>query len=153
MNRFSGLTERFIDAMHADERILNVPPPDQGARATGHIAEIIELIQKLERAGWHIREKTGMSISGVREFEVYGALSGRSLDDLQAGARVEKDESKDDPRILYCGSGRTRRADVELAMGWRVARLAHRVLSYVDQMPGRAFRYSRWRHGPQVSTS
>ena len=42
---FSSLTERFIDAMHADERILNVSPPDQEPRATGHIAEIIELIQ------------------------------------------------------------------------------------------------------------
>lgn len=94
---FSGLTERFIDAMHADERILNVSPPDQEPRATGHIAEIIELIQRLEQRGLAYQGENGDVYFRVREFEAYGALSGRSLDDLQAGARVEKDESKDDP--------------------------------------------------------
>ncbi len=44
---FTDLTERFIDAMHEDERILNVAPPDQEPRATGHISEIIELTQRL----------------------------------------------------------------------------------------------------------
>ncbi|MGB1861216.1 MAG: cysteine--tRNA ligase, partial [Arenicellales bacterium] len=94
---FRGLTERFIDAMHADERILNVSPPDQEPRATGHIAEIIELIQRLEQRGLAYQGENGDVYFRVREFEAYGALSGRSLDDLQAGARVEKDESKDDP--------------------------------------------------------
>ena len=56
---FTGLTERFIDAMHVDERILNVSPPDQEPRATGHIAEIIELIQRLEQRGLAYQGENG----------------------------------------------------------------------------------------------
>jgi cysteinyl-tRNA synthetase len=94
---FEHLTERFIDAMHQDEEILNVAPPDQEPRATGHIAEIIELTRKLEQRGLAYQGGNGDVYFRVRKFEAYGQLSGRSLDDLLAGARVEKDEAKDDP--------------------------------------------------------
>ena len=94
---FEHLTERFINAMHQDEEILNVAPPDQEPRATGHIAEIIELTRKLEQRGLAYQGENGDVYFRVRKFEAYGQLSGRSLDDLLAGARVEKDEAKDDP--------------------------------------------------------
>ena len=48
---FENLTERFVDAMHEDETVLNVAPPNQEPRATGHISEIITMIRKLEEQG------------------------------------------------------------------------------------------------------
>ncbi len=94
---FEQLTERFIDAMHEDEKVLNVAPPDQEPRATGHISEIIAIIRKLEEHGLAYQGDNGDVYFRVREFQNYGRLSGRSLDELKAGARVEKDEAKDDP--------------------------------------------------------
>ena len=48
---FTDLTTRFIDAMHEDEAALGVLPPDQEPRATGHIGEIVALIQTLIEKG------------------------------------------------------------------------------------------------------
>ncbi|HCX88711.1 MAG TPA: cysteine--tRNA ligase [Gammaproteobacteria bacterium] len=94
---FEDLTERFIGAMHEDERILNVAPPDKEPRATGHINEIISMTCKLEEQGLAYQGNNGDVYFRVRQFENYGHLSGRSLDEMKAGARVDKDESKDDP--------------------------------------------------------
>ncbi|MGE4660771.1 MAG: cysteine--tRNA ligase, partial [Arenicellales bacterium] len=94
---FEDLTKRFIDAMHEDERILNVAPPDKEPRATGHINEIISMTRKLEKQGLAYQGINGDVYFRVREFAGYGLLSGRSLDEMKAGARVDKDEAKDDP--------------------------------------------------------
>ena len=94
---FDVVTERFITAMHEDEDLLNVIRPDQEPRATGYIAEILNMIQTLEEKGFAYAAKNGDVYFRVRGFDGYGALSGRSLDALMAGARVEKDEAKDDP--------------------------------------------------------
>jgi len=94
---FEDLTERFIDAMHEDERVLNVAPPNQEPRATGHISGIITMIRKLEAQGLAYQGGNGDVYFRVREFRDYGRLSGRSLDELKAGARVDLDEAKDDP--------------------------------------------------------
>jgi cysteinyl-tRNA synthetase len=59
--------------------------------------EIISLIGKLIENGYAYQTKTGDICFRVRKFEAYGQLSGESLDDLQAGARVEAETSKDDP--------------------------------------------------------
>jgi len=91
------LTARFIDAMHEDEAALNVVPPDEEPRATGHVDAIIRMVKVLEERGLAYQGRNGDVYFRVREFPGYGLLSGRSLDELLAGARVETEESKDDP--------------------------------------------------------
>ncbi len=91
------LTERFIDAMHEDERLLGVLPPDTEPRATNYINPIIEIIQKLMDKGFAYQGGNGDVYFSVRKFPGYGRLSGQSVDDLRSGARIDPDESKNDP--------------------------------------------------------
>jgi cysteinyl-tRNA synthetase len=92
-----ALTGRFIRFMHEDAAALGVLPPDQEPRATRHIGEIINMIAQLIERGFAYAAANGDVYYRVRRFPDYGRLSGKSLDDLQVGARVEADESKDDP--------------------------------------------------------
>jgi len=82
------LTARTTADFHADLAKLNVAPPDVEPRATGHIAEMVELIQRLIHSG-HAYEAQGHVLFAVARFAEYGQLSGRSPEDLLAGARVE----------------------------------------------------------------
>ncbi len=91
------LTGHFIDTMHEDTDRLGVLRPDHEPRATQHIAGIISLIGKLIENGYAYQTESGDICFRVRKFERYGQLSGESLDDLQAGARVEAETTKDDP--------------------------------------------------------
>ena len=91
------LTGRYIDAMHEDTDRLGVQRPDHEPRATQHMDEILALIGKLMENGYAYRAKSGDICFRVRKFERYGRLSGESLDDLQAGARVDAESGKDDP--------------------------------------------------------
>jgi len=91
------LTGRFIDAMHEDIDRLGVLRPDHEPRATHHMDGIISLIKKLMGNGYAYQTKSGDICFRVRKFEQYGQLSGESLDDLQVGARVEAETTKDDP--------------------------------------------------------
>ena len=91
------LTERFIAAMHEDEARLGVLPPDAEPRATEYVAEMLAMIQALEARGLAYRAVNGDVYYSVRGFEHYGRLSGKSLDDLRAGERVEVEASKHDP--------------------------------------------------------
>ncbi len=92
-----ALTGRFIGFMHEDATALGVLPPDQEPRATRHIGEIINMTAQLIARGFAYAAANGDVYYRVRRFPDYGRLSGKSLDDLQVGARVEADESKDDP--------------------------------------------------------
>jgi len=92
-----ALTERFIRFMHEDADALGVQRPDQEPRATRHIGEIIAMTATLVERGFAYAAPNGDVYYRVRKFPQYGQLSGKSLDDLQVGARVEADESKDDP--------------------------------------------------------
>ncbi len=94
---YADLTARYIDAMHEDERALNVLPPDVEPRATGSIEEIVSMIQSLLDKGYAYVGKTGDIFYSVSRFEPYGRLSGKNQDDLRAGERVEVDPSKRDP--------------------------------------------------------
>jgi cysteinyl-tRNA synthetase len=94
---YSALTARFTAAMHEDADRLGVLRPDHEPRATQHIGEIIALIQKLLDKHCAYRAKNGDVYYDVSRFKPYGALSGKHLEDLRAGARVEVDEAKDDP--------------------------------------------------------
>ncbi|WP_348826423.1 cysteine--tRNA ligase [Halomonas sp. RT37] len=100
------LTERMIDAMHEDEGRLFVQRPDQEPRATGHVAEIIAMIEVLIAKGFAYAPGNGDVYYRVRKFEGYGKLNNRNLDDMRSGARVEVDEHKEDPLdfVLWKGA-------------------------------------------------
>ena len=93
----AALTERFIAEMHDDERALGVLPPDQEPRATAYVAQMLALIGQLEKNGLAYPAPNGDVYYSVRSFGGYGRLSGKSLDELRAGERVEVDLNKRDP--------------------------------------------------------
>jgi len=95
--RMHEVTEFFIAAMHADERALNVQPPDHEPRATQHVGKMLDIIAKLEAKGMAYRTDGGDVNYAVRQFPGYGKLSGRSLDELRAGERVAVSSDKRDP--------------------------------------------------------
>ncbi|WP_020157808.1 cysteine--tRNA ligase [Methylobacter marinus] len=94
---FGKLTERFIEAMHEDERALSVLPPDIEPRATQSIAQIIAMIESLMAKGLAYVGGNGDVFYSVDKFKNYGQLSGKNLDDLQAGERVDVDLAKQNP--------------------------------------------------------
>ncbi len=94
---FHELTRKFIDAMHEDFAALGVEPPTLEPRATEHLDEIIRMIQALIDKGHAYLAENGDVYYDVRSFPGYGKLSGKSIDDLEAGARVEPGEGKRDP--------------------------------------------------------
>ena len=92
----NALSERYIEQFQADMRDLGCREPDVEPRVTRHIPEIIATIGRIERAG------CAYAVDGDVYFEVskypaYGRLSGRSLEDLEAGARVDVDPRKRSP--------------------------------------------------------
>ncbi len=91
------VSERNIAAFHRDMAALGVLPPEAEPRATEHVPEMIALVQRLIVSG-HAYVVDGDVYFAVRSFPAYGKLSGKNLDELQAGARVEVDERKRDPR-------------------------------------------------------
>ncbi|RVU40547.1 cysteine--tRNA ligase [Rheinheimera riviphila] len=92
-----ALTARYTEAMHADFNALSLLPADIEPRVTTHMAEIIELIQTLLEKKHAYVAVDGDVLFDVSTYEKYGQLSQQNLDMLQAGARVEVDQSKDDP--------------------------------------------------------
>ncbi len=91
------LTQRFIDAMHEDERALGILPPDHEPRATQYVPQMLEMIAKLEANGLAYLAADGDVNYAVRKFDGYGKLSGKSLEDLRAGERVNVNDGKTDP--------------------------------------------------------
>jgi cysteinyl-tRNA synthetase len=94
---FDALTERFIGEMHRDSELLGIERPSAEPRATAHIDDIIGLVETLIGKGYAYAASNGDVYYSVRKFEGYGKLSGKILDDLEAGARVEVEELKQDP--------------------------------------------------------
>ena len=91
------LTERFIGAMNEDADALGVQRPDHEPRATQYVPQMLELIGKLEQNGLAYKATDGDVNYSVRDFPGYGKLSGKSLDDLRAGERVDVNTGKRDP--------------------------------------------------------
>ncbi len=91
------LTDRFIAFMHEDADALGVLRPDHEPRATEFVPEMLDLIGLLETRGLAYQASDGDVNYAVRKFAGYGQLSGKSLDDLRAGERVEVDSAKQDP--------------------------------------------------------
>lgn len=88
------LTSRFIDAMHEDAKALNVLSPDIEPRATASMDHIISMIKTLEEKGFAYVANNGDVYFAVDQYQQYGQLSHKALDQLQAGARVEINEAK-----------------------------------------------------------
>ena len=99
------LAGRFIEEFYTDMRQLGVAAPDFEPKATEHIPEIIELIARLIDRGLAY-QAGGDVYFAVDQFPAYGALSGRNLDELQAGARISVSEIKRNPMdfALWKGS-------------------------------------------------
>lgn len=94
---FTQLTKRFINEMHQDEAALNVLHPDLEPLATESIDNIIEMIETLVVKQHAYVGNNGDVYYAVDSFEHYGQLSGRKLDDMNAGERVDVDENKRNP--------------------------------------------------------
>ena len=93
---FSDLTQRFINAMHEDADALGVQPPDREPKATDHIEAIISMIDGLLEKGIAYQAENGDVYFSVTEFANYGQLSGKKIDELRAGERVDVDLGKKD---------------------------------------------------------
>jgi cysteinyl-tRNA synthetase len=91
------LTARFIRFMDEDAAALGIESPDVEPRATQHVPDMLRMIDLLMRKGLAYRADNGDVYYAVREFAGYGKLSGKSLEDLRAGERVEVDLAKRDP--------------------------------------------------------
>ncbi|WP_143000580.1 cysteine--tRNA ligase [Pelistega sp. MC2] len=91
------VTAFYTDAMHADEKALQVESPTHEPRATQHVPGMLQIIQDLEAKGLAYQGEDGDVNYAVRLFPGYGKLSGRSLDDLRAGERIAISDSKRDP--------------------------------------------------------
>ncbi len=92
----SDLTSRVEGWFHDDMEALHCLPPNKEPHATGHIAQMIAIIEKLI-AGNHAYVSEGHVLFAVNSYDKYGQLSGRKLDDLIAGARVEVESYKKAP--------------------------------------------------------
>ena len=93
---WKALAEQYIDEFYVDMDRLGLLRPTHEPRATDHIAEIIDLVQKLEEKG------LAYAVDGdvyyrLQNFKGYGKLSGKNIDDLLSGARVEIDDRKESP--------------------------------------------------------
>jgi cysteinyl-tRNA synthetase len=92
-----ALTGRFIDAMHEDADALGVQRPDHEPRATQYVPQMLAMIAQLEQNGLAYQAADGDVNYAVRKFDGYGKLSGKSLEDLRAGERVDVASDKHDP--------------------------------------------------------
>ena len=110
---FTAVTDRYITAMHEDEAALSLVRPDQEPRATGHIDQIVSMIEKLLVSDHAYRAENGDVYFSVSSFPDYGKLSKKKPDELLEGARVEVGELKRDPRdfVLW-------KAADDNAVGW-----------------------------------
>ena len=90
------IAEKYTEAFMEDIRKLKVKPADLYPKATAHMAEIINMIKTLET------KKYAYNVNGnvfydVKKFKEYGKLSGKNIDDLESGSRVEINEEKKNP--------------------------------------------------------
>ena len=93
----NALTARFIQAMHEDADALGVLRPDFEPRATDSMDDILGMIRKLIDNGYAYRADNGDVYYSVGRFAGYGKLSGKRVDELRSGARVEVGDAKRDP--------------------------------------------------------
>lgn len=90
------LSKRYIDEYFRDAQALGVMPADVHPKASEHISEMIEMVDALLKKG-AAYEAGGDVFFAIRQFSEYGKLSGRSLEEMMAGARIDVDPRKQDP--------------------------------------------------------
>ncbi len=119
-----ALTDRFIAAMHEDSAALGVLPPDHEPRATEYVAQMLDLIGKLEKNGYAYVAANRDVCYSVRKFAGYGKLSGKSIEDLRAGERVDVMEGKQDPLdfVLWKHAKAEEPAEVKWDSAWGTGR-------------------------------
>ncbi len=93
----ADLTERFITAMHEDAEALGVLRPDFEPRATESMDHILGMIGRLMDNGYAYQGENGDVFYAVGKFDGYGQLSGKRIEELRSGARVDVDQAKRDP--------------------------------------------------------
>ena len=100
------LTDRMITAMRADFERLGNGEPDQEPRATEHVDGMITMISELIEKDFAYAPGNGDVYFRVRRFDGYGKLSGKVIEELESGARIEVDEMKEDPLdfVLWKGA-------------------------------------------------
>jgi cysteinyl-tRNA synthetase len=90
------ISGRYAEAYHSDMAALGVGLPSIEPRATEHIPQMIDMIERLIKSG-HAYEAEGHVLFSVESFENYGSLSGRDVNEMMAGARVEVADFKRHP--------------------------------------------------------
>jgi cysteinyl-tRNA synthetase len=115
-----ALTSRFERYMDEDTTALGILPPTDVPHATEYVPQMLSIIEKLEEKGLAYRGEDGDVNYVVRGFEGYGKLSGKSLDDLRAGERVDVNTGKRDPLdfVLWKASKETEPAEVKWDSRW-----------------------------------
>jgi cysteinyl-tRNA synthetase len=118
------LTTRFIDAMNEDADALGILPPDYAPRATDYVPQMLSIIDKLEQKELAYRGDDGDVNYAVRNFPGYGKLSGKSLDDLRAGERVDVNTGKRDPLdfVLWKAGKESEPAEAKWDSKWGIGR-------------------------------
>ena len=124
-----NLTDRMIDALHQDADALGIERPQHEPRATDYVPQMLSMIGTLEQKGLAYRAGNGDVNYAVRKFAGYGKLSGKSLDELNAGERVAVETDKNDPLdfVLWKSAKPTEPEDVKWASpfgtgrpGWHI---------------------------------
>ena len=115
-----SLTDRMIGALHQDADALGIQRPDHEPRATDYVPQMLAMIGQLEGKGLAYQAGNGDVNYAVRKFPGYGKLSGKSLDELQAGERVAVQEGKGDPLdfVLWKSAKPAEPAEVKWPSAW-----------------------------------
>ena len=118
------LTDRFIAAMHEDADALGVLRPDHEPRATEYVPQMLDMIGQLEKNGYAYLAGSQDVCYSVRKFSGYGKLSGKSIEDLRAGERVDVMEGKQDPLdfVLWKHAKADEPAEVKWESSWGTGR-------------------------------
>jgi cysteinyl-tRNA synthetase len=90
------INRKYIEAFHEDMGKLNIASPTEEPKATDHIPEMLEMIQSLVDQD-KAYESDGDVFYSIKAFKEYGCLSGKNIDDLKSGARVEVNDTKKNP--------------------------------------------------------
>ncbi len=119
-----ALTTRFIDCLVQDTAALGILPATLSPRATTYVPQMLAMIDQLEQVGLAYQGTDGDVNFSVRDFPGYGKLSGKSLDDLRAGERVDINAGKRDPLdfVLWKSARDDEPADVKWPSRWGLGR-------------------------------
>ena len=119
-----ALTDRMVDALHQDADDLGIERPTLEPRAMDYVPQMVSMIGSLQNKGLAYQAINGDMNFAVRKFPGYGQLSGKSLDQLQAGERVAVDDGKHDPLdfVLWKSAKATEPDDAKWPSSYGVGR-------------------------------